>query len=82
MKCCSKGETPTNVKHIEYLKNCELIKGITMNSKLYTNTRSAFESDLTSEAQSHMRAAKDSDMEEEKLYSESDRSYTRLKKSS
>ena len=36
---CPYEETPTNLKHIEYLKGRSEVKGITMNSHLYTNVK-------------------------------------------
>jgi hypothetical protein len=29
--------TPTNLKHVEYLKNMPLVKGVSLNSNLYVN---------------------------------------------
>ena len=67
---CPYEETPTNVKHLEYLKQNKLIKGITLNSHLYTTVRNPLDSDFTSEVASQSMNGPNSESEETKPYYE------------
>ena len=36
-------KTPTNDRHITYLRNMELVKGLSLNSNLYTNNENTLQ---------------------------------------